>query len=124
MTATTLSNGRPREQAMGALSKANEVRVANSITIMGIRRLPSKDAGLRAAARVLRAADMDGPLGGLPVYRLAFAPHYVHERTALRLLAAAGIFADKPLRRLTRRQREALADAMDEAAAYTARRRR
>jgi hypothetical protein len=121
---TALRNGRTREQAMQALSKGNEVRVANSITIMAIRQLRSKDAGLRAAAKILREADMDGPLGAMPVYRLTFAAHYVAERAGLQLLAAAHIFADRPLRRLTQRQRDALADAMCAAAARTEKRRR
>lgn len=121
MTAT-LRNGRPREQAMGALSRANEVRIANSITIMAIRRLPTKDAGLRAAVRLLREADMEDPIGAMPVYRLAFAPHYVREESALRMLAHAGIFADRSLRRLSERQRLALAAAMEIEALATRRR--
>jgi hypothetical protein len=124
MTATTLSNGRTREQAMGALSKANEVRISNALTIAAIRRLRPKEKGLRAAARILRSGDMDGPLGAMSVRRLTLAPYYVNDHAAEALLKAAHIFSDKPLRRLSERQREALAAAMTEAAAYAAKRRR
>lgn len=124
MTATTLSNSTERKAAMNRLAKANAVRLANSRTIMDIRRQPTKDAGLRAAARIVEDGDMDGHVGALPVYRLAFAPRYTGERAGRRLLAAADIYVDQPLRRLSQRQRDALADAMEEAAAYTVRRRR
>lgn len=124
MTATTLTNGTDREAAIARLAKANAVRLANSRAIMDIRRRPTKDAGLRAAARIVEDGDMDGHAGALPVYRVVFAARYTGERAGRRLLAAADIYVDQPLRRLSQRQRDALADAMEEAAAHTVRRRR
>jgi hypothetical protein len=105
-----------------ALTRANEVRIANAITIGAIKRVPSMVGGLRATARLLREADMDGPTGALPVYRVVFAPRWMGADRGLPMLTRAGIYADRPLRRLTERQRVALAQAMEVAATVTAKR--
>lgn len=111
MTATAT-----REQAMDRLALANHVRSTNARMLHAIGRKRHAD-GLRFAADLLIDGDMSGPAGAVPIYRLLTAIRWVKRIRAESLLYSAHMVAPQlPLRRLTMRQRQALAAALEEMA--------
>lgn len=108
-----------REQSMDALVVAQHVRTTNARTLKEVKSYDHAE-GLGVVADMLRHADMDRPIGTLPVWRLLTAIRGVGELRAEEALEAADVFRmRRPLRRLTTRQRHRLAAALDEMAAAT-----
>jgi hypothetical protein len=96
------------DKRMAALQFANHVRTTNARTVREIGKLPPRD-GCSVVAKLLLGADEKGPIGSLPIRRLLKAPHRMGEARIETVLRRAAVVSERPLRMLTRRQREALA---------------
>jgi hypothetical protein len=106
-----------REQALNALALANHVRTTNARFLDGIREMSHPD-GCRAVAAALLDGDMKGPAGAIATHRLLKAVRWLSRIRIETLLSGAGIYqSDRPLRRLTTRQRCLLAGALNALAA-------
>jgi hypothetical protein len=107
-----------REQALNALTLANHVRCTNARFLNGIRAMSYQD-GLRVAATTLLHGDMKGPMGAIQTQRLLISVRWLNRRRIETLLHSAGIYqSNRPLRRLTARQRRLLAAALNSTATF------
>lgn len=105
-----------------ALQKANHVRITNAETSKRLAKAPCKADGLEAAAELLRHTGMDEPLGTMPIRRFLGSIRGVGDSVRSELMRRTGVYDDRPLRRLSLRQRLTLAELMDEGAAAARRR--
>ena len=100
------------EQRMTALALANEVRVANGKTLKAIGELSYVD-GVDRVISLLLDADVKGPFGSIPIYRLLKAPYHMGDAKVRKLLSAAGVVSgDRKVRQLTVRQRSMLVECL------------
>ncbi len=109
-------------QAHEALQLANRVRLENSLTAKALATMRYAE-GCETAATVLRGP-MTGAIGALRAHRLLFSIRNMSDVRASRVLMSAHVFdAARPLRRLSARQREAMAAELLVMAAGSRRRR-
>ena len=115
----TTATAATRESAMAALAIANHVRVTNARTLRELKDYPYAE-GMAIVADMLRHADLSGPCGSIPTIRLLHAVRGLGETKVEDLLHTAEILrARLPLRRLSNRQRNLLANALEAASDYS-----
>lgn len=116
-TATPTAADAALAQRRAAAMSATRVRSANAKTIKEIRGAAYME-GLAIVADMLRHGDMDSPLGAIPIWRLVQSIKWMGDHRTEQVLSAADVFRpNRPLRRLTERQRHLLAGALDDVAA-------